>query len=168
MTKPEFDKTIYIPFLAQVFDTNDVLGIAQQIEGIRRFLFKGKEGSITQKTGTFLSGSMFKILKEFEDRGMEPVGDEKQEKFLDSIVEYLESVPKVKITLAFEPSITFIQRLNADISKEVGQKVVLDISINQFIVAGAVFEFEGKIQDHSLSQKIDDFIADAAMSVTTP
>ena len=168
MTNTVIDKTVYIPFLAMVNDTGDITGIKQQIDGIKRFLFKGKEGTITQKAGTFLSSSMEKILKEFEERGMEPAGDERQEHFLNSIIEFLDNIPKVKITLAFEPSITFVQRLNKEISKEVGEKIVMDISINQFIVAGAIFEYLGKIQDFSLSQSIDDYIADAAMSVTTP
>lgn len=164
----EFDKTIYIPFLALVWDTSDVHNIEQQTESIKRFLFKGKEGTIVEKAGPVLSGTMAKILKEFEERGLEPKDDDRQQRFLESILEFLKSIPRVKITLAFEPSITFIRRLNDEISKEVGQKVILDIIINQFIVAGATFEYNGKIRDLSLAQKIDDFIADAAMSVTTP
>jgi len=163
MIKPQFDKAVFTPFANNVYDTNGMYLLIEQLEGLKRFLFKGKQGEvvgemITAKAGTFVSSNMASILGQLETLGLEPIGDEKQLQFLDAIIAYLQNMPRVKVTLAFEPSITFIERLNSIISKEIGQKVVLDISIDQFIFAGAVFEYEGKVKDYSLGQQVNDFI----------
>lgn len=159
--KDAFDGTVFIPFGNMVKDTHDVYILTQQLEGMKRFLFRGKEGTITQKVESSISGQLTDLFKQFESLGLVPKGDEGQKFFLDSIIEFLHSLTIVKITLAFEPSITFISELNEQISKELGQKVVLDVIVNQFIVAGADFEYEGKYKDFSLALRIDDFIANA-------
>jgi hypothetical protein len=160
MTKIQFDKAVFIPFVSSVYDTNGMYLLIEQLEGLKRFLFKDKdkEGTISRKAGTFLSSNIASILGQLETLGLEPQDDEKQLQLLDAIIEYLTNMPKVKVTLAYEPSITFVNKLNGIISKEVGQKVILDISINQFIFAGAVFEYNGKVKDYSLGQKVDDYI----------
>lgn len=158
MTKIQFDKAVFIPFVSTVYDTNGMYLLIEQLEGLKRFLFKDKEGTISQKAGTFLSSNIASILSQLETLGLEPQDDEKQLQLLDAIIEYLTNMPKVKVTLAFEPSITFVNKLNGVISKELGQKVILDISVNQFIFAGAVFEYNGKVKDYSLGQKVDDYI----------
>lgn len=158
MTKIQFDKAVFIPFVSTVYDTNGMYLLIEQLEGLKRFLFKDKEGTISQKAGTFLSSNIASILSQLETLGLEPADDEKQLQLLDAIIEYLTNMPKVRVTLAFEPSITFVNKLNGVISKELGQKVILDISVNQFIFAGAVFEYNGKVKDYSLGQKVDDYI----------
>lgn len=158
MTKIQFDKAVFIPFVSTVYDTNGMYLLIEQLEGLKRFLFKDKEGTISRKAGTFLSSNIASILNQLETLGLEPQDDEKQLQLLDAIIEYLTNMPKVKVTLAFEPSITFVNKLNGIVSKEIGQKVILDISVNQFIFAGAFFEYNGKVRDYSLGQKVDDYI----------
>ncbi len=158
MTKIQFDKAVFIPFVGTVYDTNGMYLLIEQLEGLKRFLFKDKEGTISRKAGTFLSSNIASILSQLETLGLEPADDEKQLQLLDAIIEYLTNMPRVKVTLAFEPSITFVNKLNSVVSKEIGQKVILDISVNQFIFAGAVFEYNGKVRDYSLGQKVDDYI----------
>ncbi len=158
MTKIQFDKAVFIPFVSTVYDTNGMYLLIEQLEGLKRFLFKDKEGTISRKAGTFLSSNIASILSQLETLGLEPADDEKQLQLLDAIIEYLTNMPKVKVTLAFEPSITFVNKLNGIVSKEIGQKVILDISVNQFIFAGVVFEYNGKVKDYSLGQKVDDYI----------
>ncbi len=158
MTKVTFDKAVFIPFASSVYETNAMYLLIEHLEGLKRFLFKDKEGTITRKAGTFLSSNVASIFSQLETLGMEPPDDEKQLQLLDAVIEYLNNMPKVKVTFAFEPSITFINRINGEISKELGQKVILDISVNQFIFAGAVFEYNGKVRDYSLGQKVDDYI----------
>ncbi|KKR50745.1 MAG: hypothetical protein UT84_C0007G0016 [Candidatus Curtissbacteria bacterium GW2011_GWA1_40_16] len=158
MTKIQFDKAVFTPFVNAVYDTNGMYLLIEQLEGLKRFLFKDKEGTISRKAGTFLSSNIASILSQLETLGLEPGDDEKQLQLLDAIIEYLTNMPKVKVTLAFEPSITFVNNLNSVVSKEIGQKVILDISVNQFIFAGAVFEYNGKVKDYSLGQKVDDYI----------
>lgn len=158
MTKIQFDKAVFIPFVSTVYDTNGMYLLIEQLEGLKRFLFKDKEGTISRKAGTFLSSNIASILGQLETLGLEPADDEKQLQLLDAIIEYLTNMPRVKVTLAFEPSITFVNKLNSVVSKEIGQKVILDISVNQFIFAGVVFEYNGKVKDYSLGQKVDDYI----------
>lgn len=158
MREPIFDKNVYIPFANSINDTNALYILISQLETLKRFLFKDKEGTISQKAGTFLSSNLANIFRDLEEKGLEPPSDSKQMLLIDSIINYLENLPEVKITMAFEPSATLISKLNNEISKEHGQKVVLDVNINQFIVAGAAFEFNGKYREYTLALRIDEFI----------
>ncbi len=166
MKQVEFDKAVYTPFTNIVNSTHDVYILVEQIEGMKRFLFRDKQGMITQKVGTFLSSSMSEILKQLEQSGLVPQDDEKQMQLLDSIIEFLKNIPVVKLDFAFEPSITFVSEVNSALCKQIGRKVVLDIYVNQFLVAGANFEYEGKYKEYSLALKIDNFIAEKIAGIS--
>ena len=105
-----------------------------------------------------MSSNFEVVFKELEQRGLEPKADAGQMQMLTDIIHHMKALPQVKVTLAFEPSVTFISFINSVISKEVGQKVLLDILVDQFIVAGVTFEFRGKFVDYTLADSIDKFI----------
>ncbi len=158
MTKTGFDSTVFIPFDNMVFDTRQMYILVDHLEGVKRFLFKDKEGTISQKAEMFLSSNLDVIFKDLEQRGLEPANDAKQQEFLTEIVHHLKRLPAVKVNLAFEPSVTFINFMASAVSLQIGYKVLLDIVVDQFIVAGATFEFAGKYADYTLAVSIDNFI----------
>lgn len=158
MIKSAFDTTVFIPFDNMVFDTRQMYNLVDHLEGVKRFLFKDKEGTISQKAEMFLSSNLDVIFKDMEQRGLEPAGDAKQQQFLTEIVHHLKRLPAVKVNLAFEPSVTFLNFMASAVSAQIGYKVLLDILVDQFIVAGATFEYGGKYVDYTLAVTIDNFI----------
>lgn len=158
MTKPEVNSSVFVAFASNVNDTAGLERLLGEIDGIKRLLFKGKEGTIVEKAGTFMPAELGEILTEIEKKGLEPIGDSNQMRFLEGVEENLRSLPLFKITLAFEPAATFMVALNGLVSQRVGRKVILDIYVNQFIIAGAVLEYGGKYDDFSLAKQAEEVI----------
>lgn len=156
--RTQFDVSCFLPFLALVADRGDLFRLVEQIEGLFRFLFRDKPGPITTKAGEYLTPNLAAVFREVEEKGLEPKEDDKQSDFLYALIDFLKKVPQVKMTLAFEPSISFVDRLNLAITKAAGKKIILDIKVDPRIVAGALFEYQGKYFDGSMQKPIEAFV----------
>lgn len=63
----------------------------------------------------------------------------------------LESLRVLKITMAVEPTRANILAYGAWIKKNIGEDVIMEISVNSDIVAGAQMVWNGKYKDYSKS-----------------
>lgn len=80
---------------------------------------------------------------------------EKDEDFFKKLKNYLEKIPRLKLEIAFNPSLEFLRRIKRRFEEENGRQVILDITINPGIVGGAIIEYEGRYRDFSLSEKMN-------------
>ena len=64
----------------------------------------------------------------------------------------LDSLKILKITVACEPTRSNILAYGSWIKKNIGQDVIMDISIDSNIVSGAQIVWNGKYKDYSLSE----------------
>jgi len=71
----------------------------------------------------------------------------------------LRSLPEIKLEIAFYPSDDFISKISWWLEKELGQKTILDITVNLKIVAGAIIEYKGNWRDFSIAKKINQLLA---------
>jgi len=67
----------------------------------------------------------------------------------------LRSLPEIKLEIAFSPNNDFLNRISQWLEKELGQKIILDITVNPKVTAGAIIEYQGNWRDFSLAKKID-------------
>jgi F0F1-type ATP synthase delta subunit len=72
----------------------------------------------------------------------------------------LRALPEIKLEVAFSPKDNFLNRVGQWFQKEIGQKVILDITVNPKVVAGATIEYQGNWRDFSLAKKIDQLFSD--------
>ncbi|HUW71925.1 MAG TPA: F0F1 ATP synthase subunit delta [Candidatus Humimicrobiaceae bacterium] len=72
----------------------------------------------------------------------------------------LRSLTEMKLEIAFSPDNDFLNRISQWLEKELGQKVILDITVNQKVVAGAIIEYRGNWRDFSSAKKIDQLFTD--------
>lgn len=145
-------------FLTGIKDTKGLYRLADQLEALTKELYHNQEGFLTQKLKGKMLSTVEAIFAWLEQKGWEPLGDDEQKKFIEEIVSYLRKVPQVMVTLAFEPDELFIAKINDQISALVGQKVILDIKINNKIVGGVLLEYAGKYKDYSISPRVDNFL----------
>jgi F0F1-type ATP synthase delta subunit len=144
-------------FGSAIIDTKFLYRLIDKLSEISSELYHNKEGYITEKVGS-ISPSLAALFNTLAQKGYEPVGDAKQKEYLEKIIKYLRSLPIVKITLAFEPDSNFSNRLNEVISGLVGEKVVLDLSIDHRLIAGLKVEYKGKFADYSFETRSVDFL----------
>ncbi len=74
--------------------------------------------------------------------------------FLEMLKEHLFSLPKVKMQLAFSPDADSLARISQWLEKEFKYRVILDITVNPGLMAGAIIEYQGKRANFSLSKKM--------------
>lgn len=87
---------------------------------------------------------------------MAVVGSDK-EAFIKSLKAKIESLSYLGLTIAFEPSLEIIGRLNLWIQQNLGQGVALDITINKSILGGAIIEYKGKIKSFTILSDVDNY-----------
>lgn len=75
--------------------------------------------------------------------------------FLESLQNYVKHMPVVKITLAFEPNDKIVEEICAWFVEQYGKNVIVDVSLDSSIVAGAIIGFNAKERDYSLRTRID-------------
>lgn len=156
----EVDRTVaFTPFENSVFDMSGLLTMIEDLALIERSLFRGKEGTISFKARDFTTSSVLAIFEDIEKTGLEPTTEASQLKFLKALIAHLKSLPVVKIRLAFDPTTTFLHRLSGDVSAAMGKKAVVDLTIDQHIIGGAVFEYGGKISINTLDSKLEEVLA---------
>jgi len=74
---------------------------------------------------------------------------------VSELEEKLRALPQIKLEIAFSPGEDFLNRLSQWFEKELGQKIILDITCNPKIAGGLIIEYQGKWRDFSLAKRID-------------
>jgi len=77
----------------------------------------------------------------------------KKDKYLRGLKVAIAKLRELKLTLAFEPTQNSIEKIHDWVIKNVGVGIILDITFNPTIFAGAIVIFEGKYRDLSLRNK---------------
>lgn len=147
------------PFENSIFDMRGLLTIVEDLTLIERSLFRGKEGPISTKARDFTTSSVITIFEDLEKTGLMPTTEAKQLKFLKDLVSYLKSLPVVRVTLAFAPTDTFLTKISNDISSLLSRKAIIDLTVDEYIVGGAVFEYGGKLNRQTLDAKLEEVLA---------
>jgi len=89
-------------------------------------------------------------------------GPEKEE--ASNLEKELRALPEMKLDIAFFPTDNFLNRISQWLQKEFGQRIILDITVNPKVVAGAIIEYQGNWRDFSLAKKIDQLFSDKLMN----
>ncbi len=153
MTSSQYE-TAFGAFANTIYDVNDLSRLVDELNLVERSLFKDEAGTIYDKARDYLSGGVLSIFEQIEKAGLEPEGDQKQLQFLKDLVSFLNNLATIKVTIAFEPTRSFVMRLNNQISASIGKKCVLDIVIDESVIAGAVFEYKGKAVEKTLKSDL--------------
>ena len=154
MSRP--NETAFTAFSNTVYDMAGLGRLFDQINLIERSLFKDKQGMISEKARDYLTGNIIAVFEEVEKVGLEPQDDQGQLKFLRDLMTYLQNLPVVKVTVAFESTHSYVMKLNNQISGYLGKKCILEMIIDEDVIGGAIIEFNGKMSDQTLKIKLHD------------
>ena len=142
-------------FANTIYETTGLNRLIDNITLIERSLFKNKTGPISQKARDFTTGNIIPIFEEVEKAGLVAGTDEKQLQFLKDLANFLQNLPVIKVTMAFEPTQSLVVRLSNQISAIVGQKIILDLTIDESVIGGAIFEYKGRRSLQTLQDKLE-------------
>ncbi|KPJ73616.1 hypothetical protein AMJ48_00040 [Parcubacteria bacterium DG_74_1] len=85
-------------------------------------------------------------------------GPEKEE--VSRLEKELRALPEIKLDIAFSPKDNFLNTISQWLQRELGQRTILDITVNPKVVAGAIIEYQGIWRDFSLAKKIDQLFSE--------
>ena len=80
---------------------------------------------------------------------------EMEKKEISELEKKLRSLPEMKLEIAFSPNNDFIDKISRWLEKELDRKVILNITVNPKLVAGAIIEYQGNWRDFSAAKEID-------------
>ncbi len=110
-----------------------------------------KQEEILNKKVSYQTSQLFKnILKSYG------TDYDSFKKFLDSLREEIQSLPILKITIAFLPRQATLESLHEWTSKNLKSSALLDLTNDPNILGGAQMSFGGIYKDLSLRKKLDE------------
>lgn len=136
----------------------------EDIEETKRWIYKSGTKPLNEKIKSSVSENFRSILSQLEVTGELPTARKELTAFFKSAIEYAEKIPVVKLTLAFFPTDEFLKKITNWLEAELGKKSVVDISVDEKIIAGAMIEYDGEYRDYSFATKLDEVIKKEIMN----
>src|SRR3990167_476546 len=139
----------YRLFLKDVFLTEDLKELIRQIDIVLDTIYVDAKRTLMEKLTGKLPGHFFDIIAGLYAKKILSGNPKDVEEYFVSLNSYLSKIPRVILTIAFEPSNEFIKTLSFWFEKNLGKKVILDIRVREDLIAGALVEYNGKFKDYS-------------------
>jgi F0F1-type ATP synthase delta subunit len=81
-----------------------------------------------------------------------------KEAVIKEIKKRLSLIKFVNLTLSFDPTYAFMEKISSWFAKSVNQTIALDIKIDPKLIGGAIVEYEGKYFDNSIKNKLESIL----------
>jgi F0F1-type ATP synthase delta subunit len=78
--------------------------------------------------------------------------------FLEELQEKIKSLPVLPLTLAFEPSEQTFKALSDWFELNLNKQLILDVSVDKKMIAGAAITFNGKFFDYSIRPRFEQIV----------
>ncbi len=98
------------------------------------------------------------ILELAEDHNIKLRDGASATNFLTVLIDMLKNAPTVDITLAFYPTYAQLKEIITWWRKEIEPHIILNLKVDQNLLAGAVIGFNGEITNLSLQDSLNTFL----------
>lgn len=144
---------MYSDILSAINSTSDIRLLKQEVGVLLDSLYSSKSSEFDKTLDAKVRESVSQSIKDaLQKNNVDP------EEFLKGLLQEVDKLAVLRLTLSFEPSKLFMDKLGDWVETNIGQKTVLDIRIDKAIIGGAVVEFKGHYFDFSLRKKTDDVL----------
>jgi F0F1-type ATP synthase delta subunit len=140
--------------LERIFTKEDIISLKEDISKIQKVIFS-KSGTLSEKAKGIVKKELFEFILEAERQGEIDFNSQEQFEFLENLKIKLDSLPLLKMTLAFSPTQSTIEKISQFLENKLGKKIILDISYNPEILGGAILEYRGKYLNLSLAKNFE-------------
>lgn len=135
--------------------TQEVDILLTKIDEMLEALFKLNQSSFTQIFAGELPTTLSKLIQEsFLKENLSFQKPQELNQFLTRLKELLQTTTVMTITIAFSPSDEAISAISAKTKELYGLGTVLEINVQESILAGAMVIYGGKYLDYSLQTKL--------------
>lgn len=155
---------IYQNFVENMLTLEALNDRVEDIEETKRWIYKSGKKSLSEKIKGRVSEDFRSLISQLEVTGELSIIRKELAAFFKGAVEYAEKIPVVKLTLAFFPADEFLKKITNWLTVELGKKAVVDINVDEKIIAGAAIEYDGEYRDFSFAAKLDEVIEQEIMN----
>jgi len=146
-------------FIKDISTKSDLIYYLEEISKAQEAIFEEPNIALSEKLEGEVDRTIEELIKNQEARGRLKSRSEQSE-FLKEVKNNLQELPDVKLTIAFSPSPEFLDEINAWLKNQIGEELVLDITVEPEIVGGAIVEYKGRYFSFRLDKKIDEILAE--------
>ena len=134
--------------LSEVRTTSEADLLLDELEQLKRSLYEHGERSFEST----LKGQVRFWVAEII-RG--EVKDTDTEKYLINMIQRIEELEEFKLTLAFEPSSTGLNRMLSFVRENINENLILELKYDPSIIGGSLISYNGKYHDFSMKDAFD-------------
>jgi hypothetical protein len=137
---------------------NQATSFIQSIEIINDQLYEvnfNLEKALSNQFGIEKKDKFITFLRE---QNINNSSNDDLKKFLTSVQENIRKLPVLSITLAFEPDDKTLKAIVEWFLFNLNRQILLDISVDKKIIAGASINFKGKYKDYSVKPLFENMI----------
>jgi len=150
-------------------DISQLLQSIKTVEDRNRLYFEiGLVSDAIYKGGELEKVLDSKISKTFA----EYVGSERSQEILSrklsELKKSLDELVVVKLTLAFEPSTSTIDKILAFLRQNFGEQTILELRFESKILGGVIFEFKGLYKDYTLKSRLEEVFRTKREEILNP
>ncbi|MBI2613499.1 MAG: hypothetical protein HYW62_01910 [Candidatus Levybacteria bacterium] len=159
------DVLIYFDLITSLKTTREVDDLSLEIDTLASELFGSEKMSLEKALDSISSDSAKKIKEIFSNNKFDIEDKKIVSDFLDTLKDLLKKFKVIKLILAFDPTLKTIEKIHEFISENIGIGYILDIEIDESILAGAAVMFNGKYKDFTLKKSLDEVFANKSLKI---
>lgn len=148
----------FFEFAKNVVTTTDLFKLISDVESAQSASWENGRLDLSKKLKGKVSEDFNRALKVVHGKKLIPLSQEGKGEYFRNLKDYLVTLPRVKIELAFDPSGEFIKKIARVINSEAGNRLILDVSVNPKILAGLTIEYSGNYKDLSYADKLSEVL----------
>jgi len=150
------DVLIYFDLITSLKTTREVDDLSSEIDTIASAFFRSEEVSLEKALISISEDLAKKITEIFEKFNLDMTDKELVRDFLDTLKNLIKKFKVIKLTLAFDPTRKTIENIHESVSENIGIGYILDVEIDESVLAGAVVMFNGKYKDFTLRKNLEE------------
>lgn len=150
---------IYDRFLENVITEEDMANLERDVEGASSSIYLHESFPLSIKMEKRVSDDFKKTVMELESAKLFPFKHLEQQKFLLGLKAYIEKIPAINLTFAYEPSREFTIKVVRWFFNNLQKRFLLKIKVDRSIICGLVIEYNGKYGDYSKVKAVENSLA---------
>lgn len=153
------DALIYFDLITSLKTTREVDDFSLEIDTLTSSLFNISKMSFDKALNSINQTLAKKITEILLKNNLDTANKEKVRDFLATLKDLIKKFKVIKLTLAFDPSRKTVENIHEFVSQNLGTGYILDIEVDESILAGAAIMFNGKYKDFTLKKSLEEAFA---------
>lgn len=147
---------IYFDLITSLKTTREVDDLSSEIDILMSALFRSEKASLEKALTSIAIDSAKKITEIFLKNNLDMTDKEQVSDFLYTLKDLIKKFKVIKLILAFNPTRATIENIHGAVSENIGIGYILDVEIDESVLAGAVVMFNGKYKDFTLRKSLEE------------